>query len=125
MWDLFAMIQRVAPHYRSILINGPTGAGKDLIASALHRRSQVAGKFVVLELFRRGGNPFESELFGHVRGAFTGADRDKTGLFELANGGTLFLDEIGDMPLPTQAKLLRVLQNQGDTSRLGRSPLAR
>jgi DNA-binding NtrC family response regulator len=112
MWDLFAMIQRVAPHYRSILIHGPTGAGKDLIASALHRRSRVSGKFVVLNCSAVVETLFESELFGHVRGAFTGADRDKTGLFELANGGTLFLDEIGDMPLPTQAKLLRVLQNQ-------------
>ncbi|HEU5407223.1 MAG TPA: sigma-54 dependent transcriptional regulator, partial [Nitrospira sp.] len=112
MWDLFEMIQRVAPHYRSILIHGPTGAGKDLVASALHRRSRVAGKFVVLNCSAVVETLFESELFGHVRGAFTGADRDKTGLFELANRGTLFLDEIGDMPLPTQAKLLRVLQNQ-------------
>ncbi len=112
MWNLFAMIQRVAPHYRSVLIQGPTGAGKDLIASALHRRSHVSGKFVVLNCSAVVETLFESELFGHVRGAFTGADRDKTGLFELANGGTLFLDEIGDMPLPTQAKLLRAIQNQ-------------
>ena len=112
MWNLFAMIQRVAPHYRSVLIQGPTGAGKDLIATALHRRSHVLGKFVVLNCSAVVETLFESELFGHVRGAFTGADRDKTGLFELANGGTLFLDEIGDMPLPTQAKLLRAIQNQ-------------
>ncbi len=112
MWDLFAMIQRVAPHYRSLLIHGPTGTGKDLIASALHQRSRVPGKYVVLNCSAVVEPLFESELFGHVRGAFTGADRDKTGLFELANGGTLFLDEIGDMPLPTQAKLLRVIQNQ-------------
>jgi len=112
MWNLFAMIQRVAPHYRSVLIQGPTGAGKDLIASALHRRSHVQGKFVVLNCSAVVETLFESELFGHVRGAFTGADRDKTGLFELANGGTLFLDEIGDMPLATQAKLLRAIQNQ-------------
>lgn len=112
MWNLFAMIQRVAPHYRSILIHGPTGSGKDLVASALHRRSGVAGKFVVLNCSALVETLFESELFGHVKGAFTGADRDKTGLFELANGGTLFLDEVGDMPLPTQAKLLRALQNQ-------------
>jgi len=112
MWNLFAMIQRVAPHYRSVLIQGPTGAGKDLIASALHHRSHVPGKFVVLNCSAVVETLFESELFGHVRGAFTGADRDKTGLFELANGGTLFLDEIGDMPLPTQAKLLRAIQNQ-------------
>jgi len=112
MWSLFAMIQRVAPHYRSVLVQGPTGAGKDLVASALHRRSHVLGKFVVLNCSAVVETLFESELFGHVRGAFTGADRDKTGLFELANGGTLFLDEIGDMPLATQAKLLRAIQNQ-------------
>ncbi len=112
MWNLFAMIQRVAPHYRSILIHGPTGSGKDLVATAIHRRSRVTGKFVVLNCSAVVETLFESELFGHVRGAFTGADRDKTGLFELANGGTLFLDEIGDMPLPTQAKLLRAIQNQ-------------
>ena len=112
MWDLFAMIQRVARHYRSILIQGPTGAGKDLVASALHKRSGVAGKFVVLNCSAVVETLFESELFGHVKGAFTGADRDKTGLFELAHGGTLFLDEIGDMPLTTQAKLLRAVQNQ-------------
>ena len=112
MWDLFAMIQRVAPHFRSVLIHGPTGAGKDLVATALHRRSRVAGRFVVLNCSAVMESLFESELFGHVKGAFTGADRDKTGLFELANGGTLFLDEIGDMPIGTQAKLLRALQNQ-------------
>ena len=112
MWELFAMIERVAPHYRSILVHGPTGAGKDLVASALHRRSRAAGRFVVLNCSAVVETLFESELFGHVRGAFTSADRDKTGLFELANGGTLFLDEIGDMPLPTQAKLLRAIQNQ-------------
>ena len=112
MWSLFAMIERIAPHYRSVLIQGPTGAGKDLVANALHRRSGVAGKFVVLNCSAVVETLFESELFGHVRGAFTGADRDKTGLLELASGGTLFLDEIGDMPLSTQAKLLRALQNQ-------------
>lgn len=112
MWDLFAMIQRVAPHFRSVLIHGQTGSGKDLVATALHRRSRVAGKFVVLNCSAVVETLFESELFGHVKGAFTGADRDKTGLFELANGGTLFLDEIGDMPMPTQAKLLRAIQNQ-------------
>ncbi len=112
MWDLFAMVQRVAPHYRSILIHGPTGAGKDLIASALHVRSGAPGRFIALNCSAVVETLFESELFGHVRGSFTGADRDKTGLFELAHGGTLFLDEIGDMPPAMQAKLLRVLQNQ-------------
>jgi DNA-binding NtrC family response regulator len=112
MWQLFALIQRIAPHYRSVLVQGPTGTGKDLIASALHRRSRVSGKFVVLNCSAVVETLFESEIFGHVKGAFTGADRGKTGLLELANGGTLFLDEIGDMPLSTQAKLLRALQNQ-------------
>lgn len=112
MWQLFAMIQRIAPHYRSVLLQGPTGAGKDLIACALHRRSRVSGKFIVLNCSAVVETLFESEIFGHVKGAFTGADRDKIGLLELANGGTVFLDEIGDMPLSTQAKLLRALQNQ-------------
>jgi len=112
MWQLFAKIQRIAPHYRSVLVQGPTGTGKDLIAAALHRLSGVTGKYIVLNCSAVVETLFESELFGHVKGAFTGADRDKTGLLELADGGTLFLDEIGDMPLATQAKLLRALQNQ-------------
>jgi transcriptional regulator with PAS, ATPase and Fis domain len=82
------------------------------VAQALHRLSRVKGRFVVLNCSAVVETLFESELFGHVKGAFTGADRDKMGLFEHANSGTLFLDEIGDMPLSTQAKLLRVLQNQ-------------
>src|SRR6201996_2817604 len=118
MWNLFAMIQRVAPHYRSVLVHGPTGAGKDLVASALHHRSHVSGKLVVLNCSAVVETLFESELFGHVRGSFTGATNDKAGLFEHAHGGTLFLDEIGDMPLATQAKLLRVLQNQ-EVQRVG------
>jgi DNA-binding NtrC family response regulator len=118
MWEMFSRIQRVAPHYRAALITGQTGTGKELVAQALHRLSQVNGKFVVLNCSAVVETLFESELFGHVRGAFTGADRDKTGLFEHASGGTLFLDEIGDMPLSTQAKLLRVLQNQ-EVQRVG------
>jgi len=112
MWNVFAMVEKVAPHFRSLLIQGPTGAGKDLIAQALHQRSGLKGRFVVLNCSAVVETLFESELFGHVRGAFTGADRDKAGLFQLADGGTLFLDEIGDMPLNTQAKLLRAIQNQ-------------
>ncbi|HEY5028076.1 MAG TPA: sigma-54 dependent transcriptional regulator [Candidatus Angelobacter sp.] len=112
MWEMFSRIRRIAPHYRVALITGQTGTGKELVAQALHRLSLVKGRFVVLNCSAVVETLFESELFGHVRGAFTGADRDKMGLFEHANGGTLFLDEIGDMPLSTQAKLLRVLQNQ-------------
>ena len=112
MWEMFSRIRRVAPHYRAALVTGETGTGKELVAQALHRISMVKGRFVVLNCSAVVETLFESELFGHVRGAFTGADRDKMGLFEHASGGTLFLDEIGDMPLSTQAKLLRVLQNQ-------------
>jgi DNA-binding NtrC family response regulator len=118
MWQVFSRIRRIAPHYRSALITGETGTGKDLVAQALHKISPAKGKFVVLNCSAVVETLFESELFGHVRGAFTGADRDKAGLFEHANGGTLFLDEIGDMPLATQAKLLRVLQNQ-EVQRVG------
>lgn len=118
MWEVFSKIRRIAPHYRSALITGQTGTGKDLVAQALHKMSKVPGKFVVLNCSAVVETLFESELFGHVKGAFTGADRDKPGLFEHANGGTLFLDEIGDMPLATQAKLLRVLQNQ-EVQRVG------
>jgi DNA-binding NtrC family response regulator len=113
MWELFSRIRRVAPHYRSVLITGATGTGKDLVARALHKLSPVSsGRFVVVNCSAVVETLFESELFGHVKGAFTGATHDKTGLFEHAHGGTLFLDEIGDIPLATQAKLLRALQNQ-------------
>src|SRR5579863_5636595 len=113
MWEMFSKIRRVAPHYRAILITGETGSGKDLVARALHKLSPAAaGRYVVLNCSAVVETLFESELFGHVKGSFTGATADKAGLFEHAHGGTLFLDEIGDMPLATQAKLLRVLQNQ-------------
>lgn len=113
MLDVFSTIMRVAPHYRSLLITGQTGTGKDLVARAVHDLSPAgSGNFVVVNCSAVVETLFESELFGHVKGSFTGADRDKMGLVEHASGGTLFLDEIGDMPLTTQAKLLRVLQNQ-------------
>jgi DNA-binding NtrC family response regulator len=118
MWEMFSRIRRIAPHFRVVLVTGETGTGKELIANALHRLSLAKGRFVVLNCSAVVETLFESELFGHVRGAFTGADRDKPGLFEHAHGGTLFLDEIGDMPLATQAKLLRVLQNQ-EVQRVG------
>src|SRR5579883_739387 len=113
MWEMFSRIRRVAPHFRTVLVTGATGTGKDLVAQALHRLSPAArGRYMALNCSAVVETLFESELFGHVRGAFTGAASDKPGLFEHAHGGTLFLDEIGDMPLATQAKLLRVLQNQ-------------
>ncbi len=119
MWDLFSRIQRVAPHYRTVMITGATGTGKDLVAQSLHQSSPVArGNMVVLNCSAVVETLFESELFGHVRGAFTGANADKVGLFEHAHHGTLFLDEIGDMPMSTQAKLLRAIQNQ-EVQRLG------
>ena len=119
MWDLFSRIRRVAPHYRTTLVTGHTGSGKDLVASALHRLSPVSqGNFVVLNCSAVVETLFESELFGHVKGSFTGATTDKIGLFEHAHKGTLFLDEIGDMPMSTQAKLLRCIQNQ-EVQRLG------
>jgi DNA-binding NtrC family response regulator len=119
MWETFSRIRRIAPHYRAALITGETGTGKDLVARALHRLSPAAsGHYVVLNCSAVVETLFESELFGHVKGAFTGATQDKAGLFEHAHGGTLFLDEIGDMPIATQAKLLRVLQNQ-EVQRVG------
>ncbi len=119
MWELFSKIRRVAPHFRSVLVTGQTGTGKELIARALHRMSPARkGNFVALNCSAVVETLFESELFGHVRGAFTGATGDKMGLFEHAHEGVLFLDEIGDMPMSTQAKLLRALQNQ-EVQRLG------
>jgi DNA-binding NtrC family response regulator len=119
MWDLFSRIERIAPHYRAVLVTGPTGTGKELVARALHKLSPVRNaNFVVLNCSAVVETLFESELFGHVRGSFTGASHDKMGLIEVADGGTLFLDEIGDMPLGTQAKLLRALQNQ-EVQRVG------
>lgn len=119
MNEMFSRIRNVAPHYRALLITGETGTGKELVAHACHRRSPVArGPFVVLNCSAVVETLFESELFGHVKGSFTGATQDKPGLFEHAHGGTLFLDEVGDMPLATQAKLLRVLQNQ-EVQRVG------
>jgi DNA-binding NtrC family response regulator len=119
MWEMFSRIRRVAPHYRAVLITGETGTGKDLVARALHKLSPAnSARYVVVNCSAVVETLFESELFGHVKGSFTGAVSDKVGLFEHAHGGTLFLDEIGDMPLATQAKLLRVLQDQ-EVQRVG------
>lgn len=124
MLEVFSTVRRVAPHFQSILITGPTGCGKELIARALHSLGRGPQKrFAVCNSAAITDTLVESELFGHVRGAFTGAAQDKVGLFEYAAGGTVLLDEIGDMPLPAQAKLLRVLQNK-EVQRVG-SPCSR
>jgi DNA-binding NtrC family response regulator len=119
MQELFGMIRRLAPHVRTALVSGETGTGKELVARALHhlgpRRER---RFVTVNCSAVVETLFESELFGHVRGAFTGATDNKSGLFELADGGTLFLDEIGELPLTLQAKLLRVLE-LGEVHRVG------
>jgi DNA-binding NtrC family response regulator len=124
MLELFSQIHRIAPHFRSVLVTGPTGVGKELVARALHRLSPgQKGNFVALNCSSISESLAESELFGHVKGAFTGALQDKVGIFEYADGGTAMLDEIGEMPLSLQAKLLRVLQNQ-ELQRVG-SPVVR
>ncbi len=108
---LRAMVRRVGPTQVSVLVLGPTGTGKELVARALHACSRSAnGPFVAIHCGALSAELLESELFGHLRGSFTGAYRDQPGLVEAADGGTLFLDEIGEMPLPMQVKLLRFLQ---------------
>ena len=111
MKAVLAQLERVIDTRATVCIEGETGTGKELIASAVHHQSQRADKmFVAQNCAALPENLLESELFGHKRGAFTSADSDKKGLFEIADGGTLFLDEMGEMPMTLQAKLLRVLQ---------------
>jgi two-component system response regulator HydG len=119
MQDIFHKIDKIAPTDANILILGENGTGKDLIATAIHEQSLRADKpFVKVDVGALTESLFESELFGHKKGAFTDAREDRIGRFEAANGGTLFLDEIGNISLQQQAKLLTVLQNR-QVTRLG------
>ena len=119
MQQLFDSIRRLAPHVRTILITGETGTGKELVARALHKLGPRGHRrMITVNCSAVVDSLFESELFGHVRGAFTGATETKVGLFEHANGGTLFLDEIGELSATLQAKLLRAVE-MGEVQRIG------
>jgi DNA-binding NtrC family response regulator len=113
MLEVFSFIERLARFSTTALVTGESGTGKELVARALHSRSPLCERaFVVCNCSALAPGLIESELFGHVRGSFTGADRDHKGLFEAANGGTIFLDEVGELPPSAQVKLLRVLENR-------------
>ena len=117
MQELFRLLGRIAESGHPVLVTGESGTGKELVAQALHLYSG-RGAFVAVNCAALPENLLESELFGHARGAFTGADRDKAGLFQAADGGTLFLDEVGELPPALQPKLLRVLES-GEVRRVG------
>ena len=119
MLEIYEIIERIAPTDNKVIILGPTGSGKELVARAIHRRSCRADKRLgIYNCNHKAPDLVESELFGHIRGAFTGAIDDKIGLFEYADGGTVFLDEIGDLDSTNQNKFLRVLES-GEIQRLG------
>ena len=121
---VFDELGRIAPSALALLVRGESGTGKEIVAREAHRLSRRRGAFVAVNLAALPATLAESELFGHARGAFSGADRERRGLVEEASGGTLFLDEIGDLPLPLQGKLLRVLQ-EGEVRRLGETAVRR
>jgi len=112
MREVKRLIELAAPSTTTILVQGETGTGKELVARAVHNLSGRKGKLVSVNCSAIPSELLESELFGHEKGAFTGAEKARAGRFEMASGGTLFLDEIGDMPLALQAKLLRALENR-------------
>jgi two-component system response regulator AtoC len=119
MLEILAMVRKIADYSTSILITGESGTGKELVARAIHSSGVRSGRpFVVVNCGAIPAPLLESELFGHVKGAFTDAHRNKTGLFQEADGGTIFLDEIGELPMELQVKLLRVLQ-EGELRRVG------
>ena len=119
MRGVIERLKRIAPTNAGVLIEGATGTGKELVAQAVHQNSPRKNKpFVALNCAALSENILESELFGHIKGAFTDASTDRVGKFEYTHGGTLFLDEVGDMPMATQIKLLRVLEN-GEITRVG------
>ncbi|MBK7862709.1 MAG: sigma 54-dependent Fis family transcriptional regulator [Archangiaceae bacterium] len=123
MQQLYALVERLAPSEASVLIQGETGSGKDAAARALHAQSaRAAGPFVVFDCATVSPALFESELFGHAKGAFTGALKDRAGAFELAHRGTLFLDEVAELPAELQPKLLRALES-GELRRVGENRL--
>jgi DNA-binding NtrC family response regulator len=125
MLEMARLIRLVAPRSTTVLIEGETGTGKELVARAVHRLSKRSSKpFVVLNCAAIPESLLEAELFGHTRGAFTGAVQSRTGRIEAAHGGTLFLDEIGEMPLPLQAKMLRFLES-GELQRVGDNEMVR
>ena len=118
MQNLYQLLRQVAPARTSLFVIGETGTGKELVARAIHQESGRTGLFVPINCAAIPADLLESELFGYRKGAFTGADKDRMGRFEVASGGTLFLDEITEMPMALQAKLLRVLQ-ENTVERLG------
>ena len=119
MREVFRRIERVAATDISVMIGGETGTGKEMLAQEIHRRSSRAQRpFVAINCGAIPEGLLESELFGHVRGAFTGAVATRIGRFQASHGGTLFLDEVGDMPMALQVKILRALRNDGKYSGL-------